>query len=343
MAYLDNFSHVDEMIEDRSGVPFSADLSREYTRKFLVRVTDKTYGPVLICSHPTLPRPYDPYITADGDEFDLLALCVKIEPKQDKNDWKHWEITYTYSTNVPRNGQQLDLTGFPGGQGGPGGGGGSAQNNPEMEPPEIEWDFEVVQTYPQYDLLGTPYTNSAGQPFPNPYGVETAHPVLVLTRNEMNFNRENAADYAFSLNSKPLLGAPVETAQCYPPKAKVMFKGPLRYFRVTYKIRFINTHLDFNIAEPGQQVFQPRWQPNMLDSGFAYRDDATGKLRSFKDDEGRTLSGPSLLNGLGQKAEVKRHRNGLMLPVPVYMEFSAYKLRDLNRLLKYGTNRIAVV
>lgn len=336
------FSFIDELFAGRRGTPFSADMKRDYVRRFRVTVKEKDIAAVSVCSCPGLPWAYSPYQTATGTEYDLLALLVKMtaEPEHE-DDWQNWIVTCEYSTELPAGG---GATGG-GAAGGPVGTGGNlgqvgrpnqgsgALNNPEMEPPELDWDFEVVQRHRPKDLDGRPYVNSAGQPLTPAPSQEEVYAVLNYTRNELAFDRSVATKYAFAVNSKVFLGASPGRAQCLPPKARKVWRGSLGYWRVNYRIRFLS------------ETSENRFQPEYLDQGLMEIDPVSGGLRNILLKGGVPASQPVLLDGAGRKAVSAREQsalNGDNPPVgdteitPTFLSFRTYPSLDLNTLLQKG-------
>lgn len=232
MPSVSDFKSIKETYDGtRSGMPFRSDGSRDFVRKFIVKVFNTSLGADAICQAPGLPLPFSPYVCEDGAEFDLAAVMVEISAvPADPASRKVWIVTCNYSTRVPEGGvPEFTRMGsiFTG-----------TQNNPDLEPPEIDWDFEVVQRAPIRDLDGEAYVTSANQPFIPAPQFEAARNVLVYTRNELDFSRAYASQYNFALNSDTFLGAAPGTAQCLPIRAKRMHRGRLAYWRVTCRIRF---------------------------------------------------------------------------------------------------------
>lgn len=252
------YLYVDEIPTGREGTVFQTSFEREYTRNFRVIVALKEMGPLDVAQCPYLPRPYSFYISQTGVEYDLSALCVNISAKQDvDDDWSMWVASCKYSTIMPKGGPVDDNSkglGSPQHKKG-------ASNNPEDEPPDIDWDFETSHKTLPYDLDGKPYLNSAGMPYATNPPIDQGYPILVYTRNELFFNKNNAAKFAYAVNSDNFLGNPPGTVQCLPPKAKMRFKGLTAYFRVTYRFRFLVPN------EDGRYVPES-WQPEILDAGF---------------------------------------------------------------------------
>lgn len=257
------YAKVDEITPGQEGTGFNVDFrKRRYIRQFKVIVKDKRLGPIDVCYAPGIPLPYSFYFTKDGMEWDLYALCVNISAKRESsdNDWQNWIVTCEYSTDIPFS----DIPVFPKTGGSPRGGGKKQegdQHNPELQPPKIYWDWEIVHEAPARDLRGKPFLNSARQPFTPPPQFEYARRVLHVERNERAFDPNLAEEYAFAVNSDPFMDYEPGQAQCLPPKAEQIRYGPIFYHRVHYAIRF-------KPREARDDGSIDTWQPELLDQGL---------------------------------------------------------------------------
>ncbi len=255
MAINEFFISCGEMASARpSGTPFSHDGVRTYQRKFLVQYSNKFFGPVEICQCPGIPLPYSPYIVNTNiGTSDLRALCVKISSEPYKvaheGDWGKAIVSCDYSTDLKSGNTGSN---FPNKQDG-------AQNNPELEPPEIEWSFQENNRAFTADLDGNAFVNSAGLPLTPAPSIEVAYPVLTITRNELTFDRRRATKFAYAVNKDVFLTTTPGGAQCLPPSARIAFKGSSSYWRVTYKIRFCVALPDGTLSS---------WQYEVNDNGL---------------------------------------------------------------------------
>lgn len=264
------FLKVEELIDTRYGSPFNmGEGPREYTRVWLVVVNDRTLGAGMICRAPGIPAPWSSYMSPDGIEFDDLAVLVRLEAKRKEDDTHyHWIVTATYSTNVPEGGIPA-LTAFGSDTRG-------SQNQPWLERPVIEWDWEETTETPSRDLDGKPYVNSAKMPFAPAPTFPASRSVLVIHRNERSWSRDLASKYAHAVSSDVFAGAAPGCAQSYPPRCKMMNRGSLQFYRITYRIRFGLPKLN-DLSVPGAPLnreaaekklleLQP-FQPEILDQG----------------------------------------------------------------------------
>ncbi len=343
------YGKIDELPEGRSGTPFSITGGRTYTRQFMVTVTGdgKLMGPIGVCSHPLLPRPWSFYVS--NTEYDTLALLSDYKAEQRyKDDWQQWVVTATYSTFT--DGNQFA---------GPGGAApgdlptnpSNAYNNPEYEYPKIEFNYDEQQKPALMDLDKKPYQNSAMQPFTPPMTFPRAYRVLNITRNEIGFNPAVADSYAYSVNDATFLDMPPGFVQCMPPRAEQLFKGNIRYYRVTYTLKFhprgiwlpaITGYIgDIPVIE--DQDHELNWQPVLQDQGYMRlqdKVDSNGKpFSNFGqpipiERNGRAITQQILLDGGGQPATVVDPSTGML--IPFYIKRRQFPAKNFTSLVTRG-------
>lgn len=258
------FRACDEIFTGREGTPLSISYERNYTRRFQVEVLSKEIGPLGVCQCPGLPTLYEAYSAGSG-EYDLLAVCTKITASQrDPDDWKIWTVVAHYNTIMGEN-YSGPPTGFD--NSGPQTEN-SPSNNPELEPPEIDWDGEDVMIPEDFDLDEKAYVNSANDRFIPVPAFPKVRPILNVKRNFLfaNFNQAFIEEYANSVNSDSILGCLPGQIMLMKPTAQLVFRGSLSYWSV---------HLQFKIIDGAQYglPFHPSdgyrlWQPRILDQGY---------------------------------------------------------------------------
>lgn len=344
----------DELPEGRSGTPLALDGHREYERQFLVSVTQngKLMGPIGVCSHPFLPRPWSYYVT--NTEFDTAALLVRYQAKQRvTDDWTQWIVTASYSTNTNNGNFQAPTGGAPGDlPNNPS----SAYNNPEYEWPDIEWNFDEQLKPALTDLDGKPYMNTANQPFTPPVQFPRAYKVLNISRNELGFNSDVAAEYAYAVNDRPFLKYPAGFVQCMPPKAVQRYKGTIRYWRVTYQLKFhprgiwlpkVTGYID-DVPTIDKQNYELNWQVVIQNQGYMRlenRRDANdvkfpnfGKPVHIMGADNRPITQQVLLDGDGQPVTARFQppdaQAGLL--VPYYLKFRQFPSKNFTALINRG-------
>lgn len=295
-----------ELFEKREGSAFDSGGHRAYKRYFRVRVNTKTVDPVQVCYAPELPRPYQPYTDPVLNIVDFLAVVSRISAKpQDEDDWQVWIVTVEYDTGAIRRG--AGTSGKPDAQGG---------DKPKDEEPEVDWDSEIETYAPQSDLDGKAIVNSAGDPFQPAPTTRVGHPCLTITRIEDSWSQDDQKKWAFRVNKDPFLGEQPGMWLMYPPKARKIYKGILKLYRVTYKVVLLNA----------VEVGRVSWQMYLLDCGM--RQLTTVNVGTVLVplivvlpvpicENGHPVAHPVLLNGAGGRA----NRNAQGIPRPNWLRF----------------------
>lgn len=311
---------VDELFTGRSGTAFDASFKREYVRRFRVVVMDQTLGPIAVCGAPGLPLAWDNYTSGIGTEFDVYARCVNLRAEQEHDDdWQSWIVYATFSTDIPGGGLPSDYTS---GGGSPSSGSGS-QNQPENEPVDMDWDSEEKDEPLPFDLDGKPFLNSAQQPFTPPPTFPTATPILVFSKNYLTWNHQDQARCSYVTNTDTVWGAPVKTLLMLPPKPKLTHKGTLKYWKVTFRIKFQSRY-----DENGDTL---KYNPyKILNRGTKERNPVTGALDPIYDGHVHPVTHPVLLDETGMQ-QVAVDGDGLL--IPTYQEFKMYQEQSFETLL----------
>lgn len=314
-----------ELFDNVSGTPFSSDGVRPFVRRFKVLVdldaSECAPTPMKVCECVGLPAPYALH------PEDQLAVHVNMSAAPEfKDDQKSWIVTCTYSTQVPAGGvpyYETKLGSFVEG----------TQNEPWLEPATHRWENVEEHRAPRKDLNGQAYLNSAGQAFTPAMQVPVNFMILVVTRNEQFFDRAATAAMNYATNSENFMDAAPETVLLLPVQTEVMERGTLRYWRRTYRFKFIDIVNDDNTYET--------WQPKVLDSGLNKLATVAGipfqgQPVPIIGPGGVPYSTPRLLDGEG----------GLLSPAdpadpaftPVYLEFKNHQEMDFNDLFYDAEN-----
>jgi hypothetical protein len=327
---------VDELFDGRTGSPWNMDGHRDYTKRYRVVVKIKEASAILVAAAPGIPQPGSRYVSGNNVEYDLLAIVTGYECRpENEGDWQNWIVEVKYSTRTPPGGK-TDR---------------SSQNNPENEPADIQWDSESLQTSPIQDMEGKPYLCSNQLPYSPPPTFDSPFPVLTISRNELSFDLNLADYYTNALNDASFLGWPKGRAQCLRPNATQKHRGTLRYWRVTYKIRFRRKYPTGNSTDPPFKTFDgvdDTWQPRILNAGLMeinpfYDPDApesekknNSKWRHMIGWGGKMTATPFLLdkNGLRQ---TDVDGNGEL--IPTYKTYKEYPYANLTKLLVTGVGR----
>ena len=256
--------NVKEMWSDRDG-GFNADFSRRYTRVFRVETNATSDGPIAVAFATGIPRVWDRYVSHETGEFDDLALCRSVDPRQDADNPYLWEVRCEYTTESFEPGTNPPS----GGAGGAGGsdpskpGSGSNADNPETRPWEVEYEPETFRFPARYAFDSQdgmkakrilPILNPVKQPYDPLPEYEVGCDVLTITRIEANPDHKLLRQYAYALNDDVFLHAKFTEAQMMPVRRKQIWIGGRRYWECTYRIRFCP-------EEWGT------WQPQILNTG----------------------------------------------------------------------------
>jgi hypothetical protein len=324
-----HFHSFEELPYERPGTPYSVTGERNYLRRFRVIVRHSRMNALSVCLCPGVPIPGSFFLTETS--YDTLALVTQIDARQEhSDDWQNWIVEVRYSTRMPQGGFPTLAGVTPG-----------SQDHPELEPAVIRWDAKVVQYKPRWDLDGKLYKNRADQLFKGA-AFPVGHGVLVIERNELDFNAYKAMTYNFALNSDTFLGFPPETVQCQPPTAQQMHRGPTAYYRVNYRLEFgylIEKEEGIHIIKPdgtvitdddkdykedsqGRPVGLRKWQPRILNSGTTHR-------------PGIDLD-PIRTYDHGSAAEKLLDRNGLITTTPHYIRFRQFRKMSFSELVVSG-------
>jgi hypothetical protein len=265
--------------------------TREYTRKFFVLTSHLYDDGVLVKSAAGIPRKWQAYPN------DSLALCVKVEGERVDDQPLLWKVTANYTTDVPPP-EYLE--------------------HPLLRPYEIEWDFVQYQKVMHEDLDGKDFVNTSKEPFENPPAIEDTQPVLIITRNEADFDPSLAYDYDNSINSDTFRGSPKHCVklQVKGRRAFEDFTDPstelitrIFFYIVTYEFHF---RFDRNNADA-----KAGWTVRVLNSGF--REYKSSKYIEIKDQFGQPLTKPTLLHKDGS--------DSVKTTTPEYLEFRGYEER----------------
>lgn len=315
------FASCDELQAEVKGRPYSMDGKRSYNRAFLVKCKLKGMSPYAVARCPGVPIGASFYVSANGSEWDALALLVSkdAEPMvKEEGEYDLWKVTCVYSTELPGGQPQSDKN----------------KDNPENDKPKVSWDYETIKVARRWDATGKPLLNSAHMPFMPAVTFDTAVAVLNITRNELGFDSEVAAMYSYAVNSDTFLGRPPGAVQCTPPGAEQVWRGKWMFWSVRYKIRFaprIPNPENPDAVRDNDYIYIP-WQPRLLDEGMHHLDTCTTSPKLGKPipifDHG-PLHHPVLLDGAGQRATESP-------PTPRYIDFVMYPATSFNRLIVQG-------
>lgn len=288
---------------------------REYKRSYHVESNQSISSELAIWASD-LPQPYGFFYTSFG-QIDVNARCLRVDAKPVENSHgMHHILTYTWSTKYDL--KKLPTNGFA--TGNPtGGGGGGGQPNPQLEPPEIEWDFEETSIAMTKDLDGKVFKNSAEIPITG-IRIPVYRSIFMLSRNELTWDWSKSQKIAGAVNKDIFWGYPPNCVLAMAPKAKEVFKDGLRYWRVTYKFKFGGSLNDENtVVEDFQHSELDAGDCELIKEIIPLGPLVTIKTRHRPFTEfggqGRRVK---LLNGEGQ-LQTARDANDQL--IPVYLNF----------------------
>lgn len=289
---------------------------REYRRTYLVE-SNETISSELAIWAPGLPQPYGFYYTSFGIvDSNARCLSVSCKPKEGSHGRLHL-LTYLWSTKFDL--KKLPQNGFPVGNPTNGSPGGSSAN-PQLEPPEIEWDFEETSIAMLKDLDGKLFKNSADIPISG-IRVPVHRSIFMLSRNELFWDWSKSQKIAGSVNNDIFWGYPRDSVLAMAPKAKEVFKDGLRYWRVTYKFKFGGAlNDDGSLVESFQHEELDQGDCELIADAVAAAAGGWVKKsrhRAFTEfgGSGRRVK---LLNGQGRAQNATDDKGN---PIPVYLTF----------------------
>lgn len=237
--------------------------SRSYNVIFQVIVNSPYDGVATVGNAPGIPGRYQSYSGYENTN-DPAALCTKVDPEQDGDDWQKWRVTCTFDTNWDQNNQPNN-------------------EDPENDPPIfwIETEFNEVDYTKEYD--DTPIKNSAGQLISGLRRFQ-AEETWVWERNYTSLNRGVWKDYQNSNNSTDFDEIEAYTGLLHIIVPKPTWRNGVKYWRVQFRVR---------IREEG-------WRVNPADRGTAVKN-SKGKLERPVDEKGKPFDGEVPLKADGRQ------------------------------------------
>jgi hypothetical protein len=182
--------------------------------------------------------------------------------------------------------------------------------DPLARPPEVYWDFEESREPMYLDANGDPIENSAGTPYDPPVEGEVSDPVMVYIRNEASFNAPEAIAYKDAVNDDTFtiyggysIGPGVAKMRSY--TGRKMYENGVTFWQVTRRVAF-RPYLDNSTSQIVDNAGNPitgdisGWMTPILDQGLMRKGTGATLALAIRDDEGRPVTEPRKLNGLGQ-------------------------------------------
>lgn len=210
---------IDEIFDGRGG---ASDVSggRSYVRRFRVLSNTALDGPNTIKGALGV-RYGDRYLSVNALESDKYSYVNSIDAQQEDGDALGWIVTVSY-------GPFDAITA-----------GGGPDNNPLLQPIDVDWDYRSQEIVAEYDDDGKPITNTAGDPFDPPIVIDDPRPLLRVVRNEATYNTSLVYQYRNAVNSDPFAGWPPQMARVIKIAGKSTFHYQVGwYWIVTYEFEF---------------------------------------------------------------------------------------------------------
>lgn len=289
---------------------------RAYHRRFHVQ-GDGAIGPVevSVAVDPTtgvrIPTWGEIYLV--GGELDLAAFVTNIRAAPDRS-FDLWlvEVDYTTVTPTSSSGGTAGSGPSPPGTGDGGAGGAPAlEVNPLLRPADVRYSTIKQMKVLQKDRDGNLITNSANKPFDPPLEMEEVRVGINIVKNYATFDLKVIEEYVGTTNLEPwpgTLGLTIDCVRCMDISAKAARSQGVAYWEVSFA---------FEYKGGG-------WVVELLDQGWEELGVLGTKWFLIKDEYGRPLSQPALLDGAGNKLDADEN--------PVFLTFDVYPQKDFNLL-----------
>jgi hypothetical protein len=234
-------------------------INAEFARTYLITYRVVTDDPFEAGYVARTAVPYvigSPYVF--GSEFDTGAFCVDINAdEEDVGDGQQWLVKCQFG---PR--PQLE-------------------ENPFLQPWELDLDGQNIEVPYQIDSDGRPVINTVGDVFSTALMKQMNQPILTITRNEAIFNPQLSL-FANTINGDVFYGSPPGTVFCNTPKQKRLWSATWGYyFPTTYRF----------IGDPNG------WDHSVINQGFRARN-VRGVLKNIIV-QGVPITEPALLDYSG--------------------------------------------
>jgi hypothetical protein len=205
----------------------------EYTRLFRVVTSSPLVANLAVRTAAKIPKIGDVYATTT--EFDATSLCRRVQPQQDSEAPRVWEVRVEYGPPEAESGQQ--------------------NPNPLLRSAVVAWGFTQASRPVWKDKDGKPIQNSAGDWYDPPPEIDDSRPVLTVSRNEPAFNSSIAIAYQDAINSDSFMGFSPGQAKVAGISATSQTENNFFFWSVTY---------EFHFRRDG-------WQVSILDAGRNYK------------------------------------------------------------------------
>lgn len=245
-----------------------------YTQKWQVITDSRTDGPKTVLAYSGLPTINSTYSISGGESAEFAAFIgIDADLASEDDTLKKWWVVAKFSDD-PGQGSNKDPEDPPG--------------DPTLDPPVLETYAVKGKQAILYDLDGNLIASSAMEPYDPVQERDDTSYMLRISLNQSSVDPAFYATYRDATNSDVFFGCDPETVKCETPGAiQVMFKGGLKYYRVTW---------EFSLKSGEAESFgaKDNWRLWLIDYGMYKLVD--GELVKLKDKSGHDLTAPRLLN-----------------------------------------------
>jgi hypothetical protein len=252
-----------------------------YTQKWQVLTDSRTDGPMTVLDYTGIPQVGDSYSIPSGEAAEFAAFIgSEADLASEEDTLKKWWVSVKFSDD-PGEASKKDPEQPPG--------------NPEDDPPVLETYAVKGKQAVMYDIDGNLIASSANEPYDPVIERDDTSYMLRISLNQGSVDPAFYATYRDAVNSDSFFGCAPETVKVETPGAiQVLFKGGQKYYRVTW---------EFALKSGDVEAFGAKddWRTWLIDYGMRRMEGTAPnqKYVTIKDLEGRPLTTPTLLNGLG--------------------------------------------
>lgn len=191
-------------------------IGRRYRVELIVKTDTHKDGSNVVLKDSRIPKIGDMYTARWGNDSDTVATCVRLVANATKNR-KIWVVVAEFDTD------RIVA---------------AMTDNPLNQPPEIDWDFESYERPMVRDVFGVPLRSTSNNAFDPPWMRELRYPVCRVTRNEANFSKDQANQYAMKLNKYTFAGYDQLCARINHMTGRRRLTNGVLHWQVTYEVEF---------------------------------------------------------------------------------------------------------
>lgn len=202
---------------------------RTYSRLFRVITTSRIdAGPaILALAGSSLPGRGDFYRGADGS-IDTGAWVKKIDPQQDRDNPKVWEVRVDYGPGEP------------------------PDENPLNRPAKYSWGKAKYTKPAVKDRNGKAIMNSAKVHYDPPAEMDDSRRTLTIVRNEVSYDAARSLDYEDAVNDSAFMGFAAGRAKVEGITATSESENGFNYWIVTYEFHFRRDGWTLKLLDQGR-------------------------------------------------------------------------------------------